>query len=582
MEWDGSSWRGPLPGPHTELVSRQISQAGGQILFGIWKGTLQMSWAHPNALFESRSLGGVSTIDATGKLMTWNGTTWQSGPRLEEGRDCDATELVRTHMGAIGFPINNRHHFTGRDFVPLCFFPPAIEDSANNRLLVFRDGPQGLRELRFGVPQPQWEKVEEGYGEFFVGGRTSVHPHPFELTSAEHVTLQTQTDPLSIQTFEQVLLPDGIKRTVVPDDTPLVLPRDSGRVPESLVNNLFWPFRLFPDAVTKRIRVLTHRGAVWELGAELRSGPGDACASSADCGEGVCSAEGVCCETACQGACYTCNGTHPGKCEPVAAGAPDPFERCGSGECEGVCSGAVSFSSPRCLYDANRSCGPDASCSDGMMTPGGHCAANAPTCTSTPDIKVPCAGGFACASDATCKTACTTRTDCTSPYAECNLATGSCGPDAVSAQASARGVQPSDWVPPVRRTPVELAQALRDLGFEADDQGRIVFSDFAMAGVSLAFDPHLQTPLTGFRNCMDRITACRVQRGTLDECVAAAPRCVSDTPWADDPAGFDCCPVECLSEYFELREQEAPGRAMISLAESMCYPGMRAYLESSR
>ena len=57
---------------------------------------------------------------------------------------------------------------------------------------------------------------------------------------------------------------------------------------------------------------------------------------------------------------------------------------------------------------------------------------------------------------------------------------------------------------------------------------------------------------------------------------------MSDTPWADDPAGFDCCPIECLSEYFDLREEETPGKAMISLASSMCYPGLQSHLESLR
>jgi hypothetical protein len=149
----------------------------------------------------------------------------------------------------------------------------------------------------------------------------------------------------------------------------------------------------------------------------------------------------------------------------------------------------------------------------------------------------------------------------------------------VAAAASAFGVQPSAWEPDARRTPTEVANLLKDAGFEEDDAGRILLDDFSLGGVTMAFDPNLKTPLEGFRHCMHRIQACRATTGALDACVAAMPRCTSSSPWLDDAAGFDCCPQACLLEYFEDRSVHPPGEAAVRLAQSTCYPGLRTYLE---
>lgn len=564
MEWDGSEWHGPFPGPYTELFTRAESYGNVRLR---WRGTLQLAWSHPNALFESPLLGGVSTFDARGALMTWNGSTWEAGPQLYEGHNCDWS--VEIPFLDDGSPVNKSHMFARhRDFVPLCFFPPAVEDGANNRVLAFRDGATGLRELRVTEPGAIWERAALGD---LYDSSVRMHPHPFELASAEHVLLRTHTDPGSIELLDPNSgLPSGI---------PVSLPRDADRVPESLVNNLFWPFRILPDPTTQRIRVLSHRGALWELGSELRKGRGAACENTADCLEGFCSPEGVCCDTPCDRSCQTCNGSQPGRCESIAAGEPDPLSRCGQGQCAGLCSGG---SQPHCLYDATRSCGPEASCADGVITPRGQCSSTGPSCVTTAIAPQPCAGGLECQDSTSCKTTCTARTDCTSPYAECAPGGAGCQPDAVSVAASARGVQPSDWEPEVRRTPEEVAQLFRQLGFEADEQGRILFPGLAMGGVIPAFDPNLHTPMIGFRRCMERIQACRVLTREVDACVASMPRCASTTPWLDDPAGLDCCPAECLSEYFEKRTSQAPGKALIDLSQSLCYPGLESYLENLR
>src|SRR6185369_9229126 len=84
------------------------------------------------------------------------------------------------------------------------------------RLLAFRDGVTGLRELRFSdaADQRQWQKTNVGLAdpqtvnvingiEIDVIGPDGlpfpppkrVNPHPFELLSAEHITVQALSNP---------------------------------------------------------------------------------------------------------------------------------------------------------------------------------------------------------------------------------------------------------------------------------------------------------------------------------------------------------------------------------------------------
>jgi hypothetical protein len=155
----------------------------------------------------------------------------------------------------------------------------------------------------------------------------------------------------------------------------------------------------------------------------------------------------------------------------------------------------------------------------------------------------------------------------------------SCTPDAVSVVAQQRGITPSDWVPSIRRTPQQVADALVDAGYQEDDAGRVLFDNMAMGGLTPAFDPNLRTPQTGFRGCLDRLRACNAATGQLDACVAAAPRCASAQPWLDDPDAFDCCPSSCLIEYMNDRDSMSPSRAFLSVTDGMCYPGLQSYLE---
>src|SRR5689334_12574784 len=69
-------------------------------------------------------------------------------------------------------------------------------------------------------------------------------------------------------------------------------------------------------------------GAVWRCTPGLRTRPGLPCGCGEECDSGFC-ADGVCCNLACQGACYSCKlPGRMGSCAPVAIGAPDPHGLC--------------------------------------------------------------------------------------------------------------------------------------------------------------------------------------------------------------------------------------------------------------
>jgi hypothetical protein len=72
--------------------------------------------------------------------------------------------------------------------------------------------------------------------------------------------------------------------------------------------------------------------------------PGAACQADAQCGSKHC-VDGVCCSTACDGACVACNVT-AGSCTPVTAGS-DPRGSCrGETGCSGTCDGAGACAFP--------------------------------------------------------------------------------------------------------------------------------------------------------------------------------------------------------------------------------------------
>jgi hypothetical protein len=124
----------------------------------------------------------------------------------------------------------------------------------------------------------------------------------------------------------------------------------------------------------------------------------------------------------------------------------------------------------------------------------------------------------------------------------------------------------------------DIANALKLAGYKEDDVGRIILTPDA-AGIALAYDPNLHDPFVGFRACMGRLTACLNMNGHMDSCVKEAPRCVSATPWSNDPAGDDCCPESCIQEYLTLRKTVSEAAAGSLLARSTCYPGMKEQIQ---
>jgi hypothetical protein len=598
-QWDGAQWTGPGPTPYTGGVER--TQNGLTFVqlpnpnVADWFGTLQVAWSHPNAAFESATLGGVSTIDADGTLRTWNGTNWMAGPKISSQAACalsgwdpsrDAPPMpggslqAQQLLGDSTLP--DTQYWLGREFLPTCFSPPVIEDTANGRLLAFRDGPIGLLELPFAAPSAQrrWRFVRlgtEGTDDPNVRGAVQANPYPFELMAPETIRLTTQSAPGSrTGQFGYGYV--------------------AATAPEKIVQNLWWPYRVLVDPVASRVRLLTNRGVVWELAGEAVAtvhSLGDPCGSDLDCSEGLCGTEGVCCDLGkpcTQAACKTCKGATPGVCGPVSAGQPDPSGTCGTGPCTGTCPGTLVASSPAsCTYHPTVACGPPDMCSAGVETPGGHCAPNSGACivpgaqlpncpvvSGVPDVSSPCvvaahpcANDVACAEISSCKAACVLRSDCASRYNDCDPLAGTCTADQASLLAAKQGVSPAPRDPPPLRTNQEIAALLVDAGYPLDDAGRVLIE--SVAGMGLAFDPNHRDIVSGVSLCLDYVESCMMLNKTIDGCVASARRCASSTPWLGDPSGDDCCPHACLLQYFTNRLTMSDEDAVQVFLRSNCY-----------
>ncbi|NMB76176.1 MAG: trypsin-like serine protease [Myxococcales bacterium] len=133
-----------------------------------------------------------------------------------------------------------------------------------------------------------------------------------------------------------------------------------------------------------------------EVGDWAGGGPGDPCATNADCTSGFC-ADNVCCDSACDRVCYSCNQPgFAGTCRMDANGAPCPDgDRCNGDETclQGNC---VAGALPNC-DDANvctqDSCDPAAGCVHAALPGGTPCPDNGNLC----DGPESCQGG-ACVS----------------------------------------------------------------------------------------------------------------------------------------------------------------------------------------
>ena len=141
------------------------------------------------------------------------------------------------------------------------------------------------------------------------------------------------------------------------------------------------------------------------------------CGGDSECDSKHC-ADGVCCNTACGGACQSCNQVaSPGTCTPTPAGQPHPLcpkqdpTTCGT---TGMCDGQGGC--PR--YPVNTACG-QAVCTDAISGKSTQTCDGLGTCLPA---KTFTCGNFACAGGA-CTEYCASQADC-APGHTCTVATG--------------------------------------------------------------------------------------------------------------------------------------------------------------
>jgi hypothetical protein len=162
-------------------------------------------------------------------------------------------------------------------------------------------------------------------------------------------------------------------------------------------------------------------------------GDGDAgapCGHAGQCASGFCT-NGVCCKTACAGACQVCDASGDGTCTTVVDGTG-----CGSGNicCNGSCQECCdrddcSGTKPVCVSGACASCSADPDgCPDGACCNASSgacveaCPANAPICAGTNICTAcsqqnPCPGGKICCNGECFAGICCEDGDCTAAVA---------------------------------------------------------------------------------------------------------------------------------------------------------------------
>ncbi|HXU06945.1 MAG TPA: hypothetical protein VN903_38595, partial [Polyangia bacterium] len=160
------------------------------------------------------------------------------------------------------------------------------------------------------------------------------------------------------------------------------------------------------------------RGGAGGTGGAIRLGNGSPCAASADCNSAIC-VDGVCCATACSGACFSCSLPGAvGTCVVVPAGAMDPHGACptmspatcgSNGRCNG--SGACQTYGPETVCASE-------TCSDGAYSPPRMCSVIGGCLAPQQFLCLP----YKCDGNR-CATFCTADPDCAPDY---HCLNGSC------------------------------------------------------------------------------------------------------------------------------------------------------------
>jgi hypothetical protein len=163
---------------------------------------------------------------------------------------------------------------------------------------------------------------------------------------------------------------------------------------------------------------------------KARKTQGAVCTTNAECGTTFC-ADGVCCETACNGQCEWCgDATAPGVCKAAPQGAPQGGRNAcaGTGTCTGACDGAKRDG---CVFPGNATTCGAASCNNDTLVPAATCDGTGSCAPGTPQD----CGGYTCDSaGGACKTSCATKADCrlgavcdtTTGTGTCNAAGATC------------------------------------------------------------------------------------------------------------------------------------------------------------
>src|SRR6185503_15287169 len=141
---------------------------------------------------------------------------------------------------------------------------------------------------------------------------------------------------------------------------------------------------------------------------------GQACAAGAECEMNYC-VDGVCCASACTGACRSCAlPSAPGQCVAIAAGNADTRGVC-KDEGEAACgnNGRCDGTGGCATYPVGTPCKAE-SCSGNVYTPGSSCNASG-QCVAPESL--PCRP-FVCNGNK-CFNACTTNVQCLPPNS-CN------------------------------------------------------------------------------------------------------------------------------------------------------------------
>ena len=120
-------------------------------------------------------------------------------------------------------------------------------------------------------------------------------------------------------------------------------------------------------------------------GTRPKKDNGAGCTAAGDCLSNFC-ADGICCATACTGACVSCNQLgSEGTCKNIGPGKADPHLVCkdaGAASCgrNGTCNGAGACA----LYPATTTC-VAGSCRNSTLTPARHCDGNG-ACASVNNV----------------------------------------------------------------------------------------------------------------------------------------------------------------------------------------------------